>query len=341
MKLILRALVFSLVISSIVSGSGLADEVLLKNGDRITGTVVHMTDGKLKFKTDYAGEIIIDWTAVANIQMDATATVLFGENSSVQGFTEPADPQNMKMRIEKIEEAMVIDMADVTAINPPPPPSASTLTARANFGADIEGGNTNSKEYHLDAQIVARSGASRFTAGAEYDREFTDDIETDNKNLAYLRYDYFLTRQWYLDAFASTERDEFAALASRSIFGVGAGYQFYDTERTKLSLEAGLGRVAERYDTGGDAEFRALRFSGNLEHDLFREGGFEFFHWDEFYVDIEESSNYFFRTRTGFRYPFAKYLSWTLEYRYDYDSVPAPGREKDDRRLLATIGFKY
>jgi len=341
MKLICRMFACSLVISSIVSGRGFADEVLLKNGDRITGTVVQMTDGKLKFKTDYAGEISIDWTAVADIQMDATATVLFGENSSVQGFTEPADPESIKIRVEKIAEPVAIDMADVTAINPPPPPPVSTLTARANFGIDLERGNTDSNEYHLDGQVVARSGPSRFTLGAEYDREFNEGIETDNKNLFYLRYDYFVTKKFYLNAFASTERDEFAALASRSIFGAGAGYQFYDTERTKLSLEAGLGRVAERYDTGGDDEFRALRFSGNFEHDLFREGGFEFFHWDEFYVDIEDSDNYFFRTRTGFRYPLVKYLQWTLEYRYDYDSVPAPGEENYDSRLLTTIGFRY
>jgi hypothetical protein len=330
-----------LFIFSTTNGTSLADEVILENGDHITGTVVRMTGGKLQFKTGYAGEISIDWTAVANIQMDATATVLFGENSSVQGFTEPSDPETMKIRVEKIAEPVAIDMANVTAINPPPPPPTSTLTARVNLGIDIEGGNTDSEDYHLEAQLVARSGPSRFTLGAEYDREYTSDEETDNKNLAYLRYDYFLTKQWYLNAFASTEKDEFASLASRSIFGGGGGYQFYDTERTKLALEAGIARVAERYDTGGDADFRAVRFSGNLEHDLFREGGFEFFHWDEFYVDIEDSSNYFFRTRTGFRYPLVKYLQWTLEYRYDYDSVPAPGEKKDDWRLLATVGFKY
>jgi hypothetical protein len=341
MKPVRRLFIVSVFISFIAGGTSHADEVLLENGDHITGTVVQMTDGKLKFKTDYAGEISIDWNAVANIQMEATATVLLDGETSVQGFMEPSDPETMKIRIEKIEAPVTVDMADVTAINPPPPPPVSTLTARANFGIDIERGNTDSDEYHLDAQVVARSGPSRFTLGAEYDREFSEGTETDNKNLTYFRYDYFLTKKFYLNAFASTERDEFAALASRSIFGAGAGYQFYDTERTKLSLEAGLGRVAERYDTGGDDEFRALRFSGNLEHDLFREGGFEIFHWDEFYVDIEDSDNYFFRTRTGFRYPLVKYLQWTLEYRYDYDSVPAPGEENFDSRLLATIGFRY
>jgi len=42
-----------------------ADSVQLKNGDRISGTILGIADGKLILKTDYAGVIRIEWSAIA------------------------------------------------------------------------------------------------------------------------------------------------------------------------------------------------------------------------------------------------------------------------------------
>ncbi len=47
-----------------------ADQVVLKNGDRLTGTVVE-SDGKvLKLKSAFAGEVKIQWDAVQEITSD-------------------------------------------------------------------------------------------------------------------------------------------------------------------------------------------------------------------------------------------------------------------------------
>ena len=44
-----------------------AEQVTLKNGDKITGTVVK-SDGKtLVFKTDYAGDLSISWAAIQDL----------------------------------------------------------------------------------------------------------------------------------------------------------------------------------------------------------------------------------------------------------------------------------
>jgi preprotein translocase subunit YajC len=47
-----------------------ADEVVLTNGDRITGKVVELVDGKLSIKTEYAGVVKIDWTQVETFSTD-------------------------------------------------------------------------------------------------------------------------------------------------------------------------------------------------------------------------------------------------------------------------------
>ena len=44
-----------------------ADTVVLKNGDRLTGTAVKLEGGKLTFKTAYADPIAIAWDQVASL----------------------------------------------------------------------------------------------------------------------------------------------------------------------------------------------------------------------------------------------------------------------------------
>ena len=44
--------------------------MVLKNGDRLTGTAVKLDGGKLTFKTAYADPIAIAWDQVANLKVD-------------------------------------------------------------------------------------------------------------------------------------------------------------------------------------------------------------------------------------------------------------------------------
>ena len=58
-----------------------ADEVVLNNGDRITGKMVDLADGKLSIKTEYAGVVKIDWSQVKTFSTDAPAYVKIGDNT--------------------------------------------------------------------------------------------------------------------------------------------------------------------------------------------------------------------------------------------------------------------
>ena len=50
-----------LTVGFLMAGNSLADEIRLKNGDKLTGQVVRMEEEKLVLKTTYAGEIAIAW----------------------------------------------------------------------------------------------------------------------------------------------------------------------------------------------------------------------------------------------------------------------------------------
>ncbi len=47
-----------------------ADTVVMKNGDRLTGTVIKLEAGKLTFKAAYADPIALAWDQVAGFELD-------------------------------------------------------------------------------------------------------------------------------------------------------------------------------------------------------------------------------------------------------------------------------
>ncbi|MCJ7750748.1 MAG: hypothetical protein MUQ65_06595, partial [Armatimonadetes bacterium] len=47
-----------------------ADTITMSNGDRLSGVVVTMQQGSLLLKTDYAGEVQLDWSQVQELALD-------------------------------------------------------------------------------------------------------------------------------------------------------------------------------------------------------------------------------------------------------------------------------
>ena len=69
-KHIILIMMLAVIMLFFLAGPAGADELLMKNGDRLQGSVVSMSLGKLVFKTSYAGDITIKWEEVATLTTD-------------------------------------------------------------------------------------------------------------------------------------------------------------------------------------------------------------------------------------------------------------------------------
>src|SRR5579884_1565268 len=77
---------------ALVSGLALlADQVTLKNGDRLTGTVVKMDGSKLTFKTEMAGDVSIDWKNVTELTSKSKVYVGLKKGQVVEGSVTISD----------------------------------------------------------------------------------------------------------------------------------------------------------------------------------------------------------------------------------------------------------
>ena len=257
------SIILTVLFVFLVWGNASADEVWLKNGDRLTGKVMSLEGGTLVFNTSYAGDLSIKWGEVVNLKTDEPIKVVLGDETTAQGLVTPGDPGKVKVKAEQIAEPVTVDLANVKTINPKPP---MTTKARVNVGASFTSGNTDTQDIYADGEFIARTDQNRYTIGGLYKRSEDNNVKTDDKKLGYMKYDHFLTKKWYAYANATAEQDDFKDLDFRYTLGIGSGYQFIESERTNLSFELGLSYVNENYIVAEDNSFAAGRWGLRFDH---------------------------------------------------------------------------
>jgi putative salt-induced outer membrane protein YdiY len=315
-----------------------ADELLMKNGDRITGTVVSMRDKVLLFRTSYAGDISIRWEEIEGLTTDNPIHVILDDQTAAHGRVSTSADGTTEIVAEEVLEPILFDLATVERINPPPPGPVVKLKPRVNMGASKAKGNTETETFHLDAQLLARTEKNRYTIGGEYNREEDEDEKTADNTLGYMKYDHFLTEKWYFNSNASFENDEFKDLNLRTTVGAGMGYQFFESELLNLAAELGLAYVNTDYDEADDESNVAGRWA-TIYDQFFLDKRVQFFHVHEGFVSLEDTSDIFVRSRTGFRFPLYENFNATIQYNFDWDNAPSPGDDRVDEMYIFTLGY--
>jgi putative salt-induced outer membrane protein YdiY len=328
---------FVLAFAFLACGLAEADEVWLKNGDHLTGKVMSLDAGTLVFKTSYAGDLSIKWGEVVNLKTDEPIKVVLGDETAAQGLVTPGDPGKVKVKAEQLAEPVTVDLANIRTINPKPPFST---TLRINLGASMSSGNTDNQDIYAQGEFIARTAMNRFTLGGNYQRSEDNNIKTADSALGYIKYDHFLTKKWYLYANATGQQDEFQDLNLRATLGLGAGYQFFESERTNLSLEGGLSYVNEDFTIAEDNSYAAGRWGLRFDHYILPKS-LQFFLYHTGLQSLESSNDLVLYTQTGFRVPFYKDLNLALQMNWQYDKSPAPGREKNDYTYIISLGYLW
>ena len=81
-KCFILAVAAALVLLSLPA---LADQIRMKNGDILTGTLEKMEGGSLVFKTAYAGKLTIKYSEVDSLKTEKEVEVYLSDGKSVKG----------------------------------------------------------------------------------------------------------------------------------------------------------------------------------------------------------------------------------------------------------------
>jgi putative salt-induced outer membrane protein YdiY len=310
-----------------------ADQVTMKNGDRLSGTVLRKSGEVLVLNSPYGGELNLRWSEVAALETDAPVSLLLADGRLVERRLGPADPA-------KADTASAL--AQIAYINPTPEESGIGYSrfGHLNLALTQTRGNSRHDQFHGDGGIVWRASAYRVTLAGEANRGHDGDIASTSNWRANGRYDRFFKAKEFIYANVSLEEDRFKDIGLRSIVGAGYGYQIFESAMTRLSLRGGADYVTVDHDLGDDEEYAAFGWGVDFHHRL-QLFPAELFHVHDGTRGFGAGRNTVVQSRTGLRLPLAERLNATAQVNLDWESRPSPGRNKTDSTLLLGLGYAF
>ena len=325
----------------------LSDEVVMKNGDRLTGEVITTKDGQLVLRTSYAGDIHIALSEIRRISTDTPVTLVLEDGSKMTSRLSAVDDTEPTFERPIDPSLRAIPIGQIAAINPPEVPKVK-VTGQINAGLKRERGNTDEEDYQVDAEVVFRWIDRRLRIRADGALEYTDDDKTRQEGQLGLKHDHFFDngeflfhRRWYLWSGALFEHDKFADLDLRTSVGIGPGYQVIETERTQLSVEGGAAYVWENFDEDDDNDYASAVWALDFKHQVFADWKLQAFHNHDIRWSVEDGDEYVFRSQTGLRVPVFDGLQATLQFNFDRNNAPAQNTRKNDYETLVTGGYTW
>lgn len=204
----------------------------------IKGEIVLMRDFDLEFDSDEFGIVKLDWADVVEIRSERLYTLVLQDMQTSHTGTFAIRGDRVTVNVgDGIE---TFDRTQLLAITPSGHVEINLWTARASVGFSFRSGNTDQTEITGDMRLGREGKNTR--AGIQYTGAYgsLDDEKNTNNHRGQGRFDYFLTRDFFLTPAAfEVFSDEFQNVSYRLTPTTGAGY--YLIRRPAVEWQAGLG----------------------------------------------------------------------------------------------------
>jgi putative salt-induced outer membrane protein YdiY len=342
----------ALLLSLFSAASLHADQVTMKNGDRLSGTV-QKSDGKvLVLKSEFAGLVTIPWDAVTSLESSAPLTVGLAEGKNVVGTVQASGGQltvksadgatasaplaSVRLLRSKEEQAAY----DAETARYAHPGLADLWAGFVDFGYAHASGNAST------SSLSVTSNASRATKNDKIGVYFTSlyasndttgrSLVTANAIRGGLKYERNVSPKLFVFALSDFEYDQFQNLDLRFSPALGFGYHAVKTDRTTFDLLGGGALNREYFSNKLHRSSGEALLSDELTYKL------------NSITQIRQKLAFFPNlTRTGdFRINFdtsavtalKKWLGWQVTFSDRYLSNPLTGRKKND--VLFTTGIR-
>jgi hypothetical protein len=204
-----------------------ADEVIMRNGDRLTGEVLRQDAQVLKLKTAYAGTLTIDWTEVREIKLDEPRKVLMDNETVVRVSTFSRDANRLILRESPGSEPLTVDVSRVMVIEPEPweLDEGYKLGGQVNVALKSERGNTHKNEIDFDYQLDYRRRWHRLESYGELEYDTRSGDRTTDKWSMLNKYSRLFRGPWYAGGWLFFKHDRFAGQRLRTIVATDNGVQ--------------------------------------------------------------------------------------------------------------------
>jgi putative salt-induced outer membrane protein YdiY len=322
-----------------------ADQVFLKNGDRLTGQIVRMTDGKLIFLSQVLGEVTVNLTDIQTFSSNEPVEVHLKDGTVLRQPVAAAEPNEFALKTAAPLQPQKFPLVAVASINPPPAPKPK-WTGSISGSVGLTTGNTEASSVTGSVSLSRRSEQDRITAGADVAKVSQTDRDTGESDTTESwwrirgQYDYFFTKKFFGFGNGRYEKDDIARLERRVVVGGGGGYQWIENDITTFSTNLGLASVFEKYKFQGDTNNQLSLQAGYVfSRQLWKNT--KFLHDLTYFPSFDDFSDYFLTSTAELRTNLTKTMFANFKVIFNYDATPALDRGKSDTKYLLGVGMNF
>lgn len=320
----------------------LADELLLKDGSRLIGTVTKQ-DGSstLDFNTTYAGTIKVKWAEVEKITTDQALTLLLANGETREVISAQNTPEGVAT-VASSGTAETFALDDVSYVNPEPWRLGEGWHWEGKVSTELnrERGNSEKDEYGADFSTTFRRVDDRINLSGDYDRETSNDVLTDDDWRFNSRYDHFVNKQFFYGLNVGLEHDRFADLKLRTLIGPVVGYEFFESKATNMGVTGGPMYVVEDFYDADNNEYTA--FGWQFHYDLFLiPDKVQFYHRHNGLLSMEDTENFVWDAWTGLRFPIYAGIFAATELLIEYDGGAPEDVDNTDTTYNIKLGYEW
>lgn len=321
------------------AAAGQAGVLALDNGDRISGELVAIGDGQVRWRSELFGEISVPQVNVRSIESRGLYEVGIDANRELNACQVQVVPAGQQLNCEQGTVALT-SWRGVQRLSALPLPQRARWRGdgSVSIGARRSRGNIDEDRLDIDTLVELRRDRYRHGLLVEYDFQEAGDITVSDRRRYRYQFDLFVSDRWFYNTELGWERDQFADLAGRATFVAGLGYQFFDTELLRLSIQAGPAYLKEQFIVDDDREAVALRLTTDFRFRLNR-AGLEFFHRNRWLQSFSQGDDWELETDTGLKLPIFGNLNAFTQLEYDYDNTPSG--EADSKDEVWSVGLSY
>jgi len=343
----------------------LADQVALKNGDRLTGKIV-TGDGKtLLLKTEFAGDVTIQWDAITAIESSDPINLTLKDGKRLSGkivtqdgkFVLAGTPAETSAATKDVVVAVRNDAEqkafDIEAEKMAHPKFTYFWGGLFDAGLALTRGNSSTATFTLSTKAIRQTPRDKITVYGDYiygsDSSTPPSRTTANALRTGIRGDYNISPKVFVFAFSDFETNELQHLDLRSVFGGGFGYHVIKNARNTLDVFGGISYDRDSFGSysipnpppptqipssvANSAEaVIGEEFASHLSKRTFVSERFTF------YPNLSHTGDYRFQFDTSISTQLKQWLSWQTTFSDRYISYPPPGLKGND--LLLSTGLR-
>jgi len=336
-----------------------ADQITLKNGDRLTGTVVKGDGKTLVLHTEAAGDVTIQFSAIQEIKTEQELHVSLkggktavGPVTTTDGKIEVATKSAGTVEAPTGEVSLIRNDAEQAAYDKSLHPGLLRgWNGGANVGFSVARGNSETENLALAFNAAHPTLNDKIVVYASSIYTKNDAPGANPSTVADLvqgglRYDRNVNPRLFVFAAGDFMSNALQFLDLRSVYGGGFGYHAIKSDRTTLDFLGGVNYTHETYSDGPlvngvpvsfgmTNRFVALTLGEELAKKLGKSTALT--QSLDFYPDLQQTGEYRGTFNLGTVTKLSKWLGWQNQFGDIYVSNPPVGAKKND--VIFTTGL--